>query len=167
MGYDGNLEADNKIFLEVIENMNEAFLDERRDLLYYEYLASLAPTIKEKEAIYSIMQEKRLFRKMYEELTDIDISNKAEEMLVMPESYLSGISELIDREERKVNRYKEIGKGFPPGSPYKYMMFNIISNKLNHITQLKSILYVNNTINNLIMNENHIEGDIDYFTLDD
>ncbi len=167
MEYDGNLEADNRIFLEAIENMNEVFLDERRDLLYYEYIASLAPTIKEKEAIYSIMQEKRLFRKMYEELTGIDISNKAEETLVMPESYLSGISELIDREERKVNRYKEIGKGFSSESPYKYMMFNIIANKLNHITQLKSILYVNNTINNLIMNESHIEGDIDHFTLGD
>ncbi|OOM75625.1 hypothetical protein [Clostridium sp. BL-8] len=167
MEYNSNSEADNRIFLEVIENMNEVFLDERRDLLYYEYLASLAPTAKEREAIYSIMKEKRLFRKMYEELTGIDISNKAEETLVMSESYLSGISELIDREEIKVSRYKEIGEGFPAGSPYKYMMCNIIANKLNHITQLNSILYVNNMINNLIMNENHIDGDTDHFTLDD
>lgn len=167
MEYDGNPEADNRIFLEAIENMNEAFLDERSDLVYYEYLASLAPTIKEREAIYSIMKEKRLFRRMYEESTGIDISHKAKEKLVVPKSYLSGISELIDREARKVNLYKKIGEGFPDGSSYKYMLFNIIANELNHITQLNSILSANNTIKNLMMNENHIEGDMDHFTLDD
>lgn len=167
MEYGGNSETDNRIFLEAIENMNEAFSDERSDLVYYEYLASLAPTIKEREAIYSIMQEKCLFRKMYEEFTGIDISHKAKEKLVMPKSYLSGISELVDREARKVNRYKKIGEGFPVGSSYKYMLFNIIANELNHITQLNSILSANNAIKNLIMHENHIEGDIDQFTLDD
>lgn len=188
MEYYDNIEATNRKFLEAIGDLNEAFQDERSDLVYYEYLASIAPTEREREIIYSIMQEERvnatLFRRMYEELSGIDVSRDPNEKLVMPESYLSGISEIINRESREMERYKAIREGFPAGSSYIYTLSNIIANELNHITQLNSILSSNNAVNNTMTNtmtnplinntinnsskiENLVEQHTANFTLDD
>lgn len=156
MEYYDNIEATNRKFLEAIGDLNEAFLDERSDLVYYEYLANMAPTEDEKKIIYTIMQEERvnatLFRRMYEELSGVDVSRDPKEKLVMPESYLSGISEAINREAREIERYKAIREGFPAGSSYIYTLSNIIANELNHITQLNSILSSNNAVNNTMVN---------------
>lgn len=100
MEYYDKIEVSNRKFLEAIGALNEAFQDERSDLVYYEYLASVAPTAKDREIIYSIIQEDRinatLFRRIYEELSGVDVSRDPKEKLVMPESYLAGISEAIN-----------------------------------------------------------------------
>lgn len=156
MEYYDNIEATNRKFLEAIGDLNEAFQDERSDLVYYEYLASIAPTDREREIIYSIIQEDRvnatLFRRMYEELSGTDVSRDPKEKLVMPESYLAGISEAINRESREMERYKAIKEGFPAGSSYIYTLSNIIANELNHITQFNSILSSNNALNSTMTN---------------
>lgn len=156
MEYYDNIEATNRKFLEAIGDLNEAFQDERSDLVYYEYLASMASSEEEKKIIYSIMQEERvnasLFRRMYEELSGVDVSRDPKEKLVMPESYLAGISEAINREAREIERYKAIRERFPTGSSYIYTLSNIIANELNHITQLNSILSSNNAVNNTMTN---------------
>lgn len=188
MEYYDNIEATNRKFLEAIGDLNEAFQDERSDLVYYEYLASIAPTAKERDIIYSIIEEDRvnatLFRRMYEELSGTDVSRDPKEKLVMPESYLAGISEAINRELREMERYKAIREGFPSGSSYIYMLSNIIANELKHITQFNSILSLNNAANNTITNtmvdplwnntmnnssniENLVEQHTANFTLDD
>lgn len=171
MEYNDNLEATNRKFLEAIGNLNEAFLDERSDLVYYEYLANMAPTTKERDTIYSIMKDERvnatLLRRMYRELSGIDVSHEPKEKLVMPQSYLAGISEMINRELRERDRYKRIREGFPNGSSYIYTLSNIIASGLNHITQLNSILSASNTMNNLSLNENYLEKHTANFTLND
>lgn len=172
MEYYNDLDATNRKFVEAIGNLNEAFLDERSDLVYYQYLASIAPTAQEKEIIYSIMRDESvnatLFRRMYEELSGIDVSRDPKEKLVMPESYLAGISEAINRESREMERYKVIREGFPAGSSYIYTLSNIIANELNHITQFNSILSSNsNAMNNSSKIENLVEQHTANFTLDD
>lgn len=179
MEYYDNIEATNREFLKAIGDLNKAFQDERNDLVYYEYLASIAPTEREREIIYSIMQEERvnatLFRRMYEELSGTDVSRDPKEKLVMPESYIAGISEVINRESREMERYKAIREGFPAGSSYIYTLSNIIANELNHITQLNSILSSNNAASNAIKNtinnssniEDLVEQHTASFTLDD
>ena len=184
MEYYKDLEATSSKFMKAIGDLNEAFQDERSDLIYYEYLASMAPTAQEKEIIYSIIRDERvhatLFRRMYQELSGIDVSRDPNEKLVMPESYLAGISESINRESREMERYKVIREGFPAGSSYIYTLSNIIANELNHITQLNSILSSNNAVNNTIVNplmnntmnnssniENLVEQHTANFTLDD
>lgn len=184
MEYADNIEATNRKFLEAIGDLNEAFQDERSDLVYYEYLASIAPTPKEQDIIYSIIQDDRvnaaLFKRMYEELSGTDVSRDPKEKLVMPESYLAGISEAINRESREMERYKAIREGFPTGSSYIYTLSNIIGNELNHITQLNSILSLNSTVNNTMTSssvnppinnsskiENLVEQHTANFTLDD
>ncbi|MZK51089.1 ferritin-like domain-containing protein [Clostridium beijerinckii] len=151
MEYNDNIEATNRKFLEAIGDLNEAFQDERSDLVYYQYLAGMAPTAKERDIIYSIIQEERvnatLLRRMYEELSGIDVSYDTKEKLIMPKSYIEGISEAINRETREVERYKAIREGFPVGSSYIYTLSNIIENELSHIRQLNSILSSNNNIN--------------------
>lgn len=177
MEYSDNIEATNRKFLEAIGNLNEAFQDERSDLVYYQYLANIAPTSKEKEIIYSIIRDERvnatLFRRMYEELSGTDVSYDTKEKLVMPKSYIEGISEAINRETREIERYKTIRKSFPEGSSYIYTLSSIIQNELNHITQFNSILSsnysINNntTINNSSKIENLVEQHTSNFTLDD
>lgn len=172
MEYYSALEATNRKFMEAIGRLNEAFLDERSDLVYYEYLASIAPTAQEKEIIYSIIRDERvnatLFRRMYQELAGIDVSRDPKEKLVMPESYLAGISEAINRESREMERYKAIIEGFPTGSSYIYTLSNIIENELKHITQFNSILSSNNNaMNNSSKIENLVEQHTANFTLDD
>ncbi|OOM77320.1 ferritin-like domain-containing protein [Clostridium sp. BL-8] len=171
MEYHNNLEATNGKFLEAIGNLNEAFLDERSDLVYYEYLANIAPTARERNIIYSIMQDERvnaiLLRRMYQELSGIDITHEAKEKLVMPQSYLAGISEIINRESREIERYKRIRKGFPDGSSYIQTLSNIITRELNNITQLNTILSSNSTLNNSSLNENYLQQHTANFTLDD
>lgn len=156
MEYYDNIEATNRKFLEAIGDLNEAFLDERSDLVYYEYLANIAPTDGDKKILYSIMQDERvnatLFRRMYEELSGTDVSPDPNEQLTMPESYLVGISHAINIESREIERYKKIREGFPAGSSYIYTLSNIISNELNHITKLNSILSSNKTKYNTITN---------------
>ncbi|WP_271812472.1 ferritin-like domain-containing protein [Clostridium beijerinckii] len=156
MEYNDNIEATNRKFLEAIGDLNEAFQDERSDLVYYQYLAGMAPTAKERDIIYSIMQEKRvnatLFRRMYEELSGIDVSYDTKEKLIMPKSYIEGISEAINRETREVEFYKAIREGFPVGSSYIYTLSNIIKNELSHIRQFNSILSSNNNVNSDIIN---------------
>ncbi|CUU48612.1 ferritin-like domain-containing protein [Clostridium beijerinckii] len=156
MEYNDNIEATNRKFLEAIGDLNEAFQDERSDLVYYQYLAGMAPTAKERDIIYSIMQEERvnatLFRRMYEELSGIDVSYDTKEKLIMPKSYIEGISEAINRETREVERYKAIREGFPVGSSYIYTLSNIIENELSHIRQFNSILSSNNNVNSDIIN---------------
>lgn len=181
MEYYKDLEATSSKFMKAIGDLNEAFLDERSDLVYYEYLADIAPTMQQKEIIYSIMRDERvnatLFRRMYEELSGIEVSRDPKEKLVMPQSYLAGISEAINRESRELERYKVIREGFPTGSSYIYTLSNIIANELNHIKQFNSILSSNNNdINNLPINnnmnnssklENLVEQHTANFTLDD
>ncbi|EKQ52854.1 MULTISPECIES: ferritin-like domain-containing protein [unclassified Clostridium] len=156
MEYNDNTEATNRKFLEAIGDLNEAFQDERSDLVYYEYLASIAPTAKDREIIYSIIQEDRvnatLFRRMYKELSGIDVSRNPKEKFVMPESYIAGISEAINRETREMDRYKAIREGFPTGSSYIYTLSNIIANELKHIQLFNSILSLNNTVNSNTIN---------------
>lgn len=171
MEFYNNLETTNAKFMGTISYVNEAFLDERQDLVYYEYLASMAPTDKEKEIIYSIMEEERvnatLLRRVYEEVTGIDVSQDPKEKLVMPQSYLAGINEIISRESREMERYKSIREGFPAESSYIYTLSNIIANELDHITQLNYILTLNNNASNSPMNENAIKEYTSNFTLDD
>lgn len=184
MEYSSNIEGANGKFQEVIADLNEAFQNERSDLVYYEYLASIAPTARERQIIYSIIQEDRvnatLFRRMYEELSGTDVSRDPNEKLVMPESYIAGISEAINRETRERERYKAIREGFPTGSSYIYTLSKIIANESNHITQLNSILSSNSAVNNTITNastnnninnsskiENLVEQHTANFTLDD
>lgn len=183
MEYSSNIEGANRKFQEVIADLNEAFENERSDLVYYEYLASIAPTARERQIIYSIIQEDRvnatLFRRMYEDLSGTDVSRDPNEKLVMPESYIAGISEAINRETRERERYKAIREGFPTGSSY-ISLSNIIANESNHITQLNSILSSNNAVNNTMTNpsinnninnsskiENLVEQHTANFTLND
>lgn len=171
MEYDNNLEATNRKFLEAIGNLNEAFQDERSDLVYYEYLIHIAPTAQEKEILYPILNDERvhatLFRRMYEELSGIDASYDPKEKLVMPESYLAGINDTISRELRELERYKAIRERFPAGTPYIYTLSNIIADEVNHISQLNYILSLNSKINSSSMNENQVKQYTANFTLDD
>ena len=166
-----DLVATNRKFLEAIGDLNEAFQDERSDVVYYGYLANMAPTNKDKEIIYSIVQDDRvnaaLFRRMYEELSGTDISRNPKEKLVMPESYLAGISAAINRESREVERYKAIRDGFPTGSSYIYTLSNIIANELKHIKLLNSILSSDDSTNDSSKMKNLVEQHTANFTLDD
>ena len=183
MEYSDNIEATNRKFLEAIGNLNESFQDERSDLIYYEYLANMAPTDEDQKILYSIMKDERvnatLFRRMYVELSGTDVSRDPNEKLVMPESYLAGISEAINRESRELERYKAIRDAFPAGSSYIYTLSDIIQNELYHLTQLNSILSSNNAVYNNTMNssintpinnsskiENLVEEHTANFTLD-
>ncbi|WP_297418184.1 hypothetical protein [Clostridium sp.] len=40
----------------------------------------------------------------------------------MPDSYIAGVSEAINRESREMERYKAIREGFPVGSSYIYII---------------------------------------------
>ncbi|MDF2883632.1 MAG: hypothetical protein K0R54_4190 [Clostridiaceae bacterium] len=166
-----NVEATNRKFLEAIGELNKAFQDERSDLVYYEYLANMAPTDKEKEILYSIVQEDRinatLLRRMYEELSGIDVSWNSNEKLVMPESYLAGISEAINRESREIEHYKVIREGFPAESSYIYTLSDIIANELKHIQLLNSILSSDYDVNDSSKKKNLIEQHTANFTLED
>lgn len=170
MEYNNNLEATNRKFMEAIGDLNGAFLDERDDIVYYEYLSSKAPTDGQKEIINFIVNKERiharLLRRLYKELSGIDISFNPNETIVMPQSYLDGIKKAINRELREIERYKAIREGFPIG-PYRDVLSGIIADELSHASKFNYLLALNSNMNTPSMNENYVKRHTDNFTLDD
>ncbi|MBD7912454.1 ferritin-like domain-containing protein [Clostridium cibarium] len=138
-------------FTNILTSLNESFLNEREDIVYYDYLIEIAPTREEKEIINSIKYNKQLhaqiLRKLYRELSGVDISFQATEKLLMPQSYLDGIKAAFPREVKEVEYYKFIKDKFPFGS-YRDIISQIIVDKTNNVSKLNYLVTLNSKFNN-------------------
>lgn len=168
-----NLEASSNIFLAAIGDVNEAFLYEKSDAVYYEYLMNLAPTREQKEVINSLRKDELMqseeFRRLYTILSGIDISFNPNKKLVMPESYLSGLNESLSRELMEIDYYKSIRDRFPIGA-YRDVLNRIIKDEEKHISKLKYLIRLNNKVDSSVLIKNIMrfnENNTDDFPMDD
>jgi rubrerythrin len=82
-----------------LEGIRQAVQGEREDELFYDYLISVAPTSEEKEIIGSIRDDERrhnrLFRRIYQDFTGMEVQVGDEETFEKPESYIDGIKKAL------------------------------------------------------------------------
>ncbi|MFD3157754.1 ferritin family protein [Haloimpatiens sp. FM7330] len=125
--------------------IEEAVQDEKNDELFYNYLISIAPTKEEKEIITSIrndeMKHNKMFRKIYKDITGMDITASEEVDFEKPKSYIDGITKALFGEMKAVEKYRVIRKGLPT-TYHRDMLFEIITDELKHGIKYNYILYL-------------------------
>lgn len=126
--------------------IKEAVSGEKEDELFYNYLISVAPTEEEKKIIASIRDDEKkhnmMFRKIYKDLTGMDVEVEEEGEFEKPSSYLEGIKRALFGELKAVEKYRVIRQGLP-NRYYRDMLFEIITDELKH-GSLYNYLYTEN-----------------------
>lgn len=126
--------------------IKEAVSGEREDELFYDYLISVAPNQQEKNIIASIRDDEKkhnmMFRRIYKDLTGMEVEVEEEEEFEKPSSYLEGIKRALFGELKAVERYRVIRQGLP-NRYYRDMLFEIITDELKH-SSLYNYLYTEN-----------------------
>lgn len=154
---------------EALKGVREAVQSERKDELFYDFLISEAPTREEKEIIASIRDDERrhnrLFRKIYKDFTQMDISASEEETFERPRSYIDGIKKALFGELRAVEKYRAIRRGLPIG-PYRDVLFDIITDEIKHSSKYNYLFTLNSCMNISAMNRSPVQ-DTSKFTPDD
>ncbi|MCY6354908.1 ferritin-like domain-containing protein [Clostridium sp. ZS2-4] len=129
-----------------LELIKEAVSGEREDELFYDYLISVAPTREEKKIIASIRDDEKkhnmMFRRIYKDITGMDVEVMEEETFEKPSSYLEGIKRALFGELKAVEKYRVIRQGLP-NRYYRDMLFEIITDELRHAS-LYNYLYTEN-----------------------
>lgn len=154
---------------EALEGIREAVQGERQDELFYDYLISVAPTREEKEIITSIRDDERkhnkLFRRIYEDFTGMEVPPTEEETFEKPKSYLDGIKKALFGELRAVEKYRDIRRALPRG-PYRDILFYIITDEIKHSSKYNYLFTLNSSINLPSMSRSPAQ-DTSKFTPDD
>lgn len=83
-----------------------------------------------------------MFRCMYKELTDQDISGISNEQYQRVESYLTGLQRALQGELAAVEKYRKIWFGLPVGI-YKDTVFGIILDELKHASKYNYLFTLN------------------------
>ena len=126
-----------------LQLVKEAVQGEQNDELFYDYLISIAPTQEEKDIISSIRDDERkhnkMFRRIYMDLTGMEIAPGVEETFEKPDSYLDGIRNALFGELATVEKYRKIREGLP-NRYYRDMLFEIITDELKHSAKYNYIL---------------------------
>lgn len=129
-----------------LELIKEAVSGEREDELFYDYLISVAPNQQEKNIIASIRDDEKkhnmMFRRIYKDLTGMEVEVEAEEEFEKPASYVEGIKRALFGELKAVEKYRVIRQGLP-NRYYRDMLFEIITDELKH-SSLYNYLYTEN-----------------------
>lgn len=129
-----------------LELIKEAVSGEREDELFYDYLISVAPNQQEKNIIASIRDDEKkhnmMFRRIYKDLTGMDVEVEEEETFEKPASYVEGIKRALFGELKAVEKYRVIRQGLP-NRYYRDMLFEIITDELKH-SSLYNYLYTEN-----------------------
>jgi len=122
---------------EALRLIVESVQSEREDELFYDYLLTVAPSIKQKEIIVSIRDDERkhnlMFREIFFQLTGRDRPPVNEEFQ-KPESYLSGIERALFGELRAVEKYRKILFGMAY-LPFRNMVTEIYTDELKHASK--------------------------------
>lgn len=132
----------------------------------------MAPTAHETEMLYSMRNDERvhasLLRELYKELTGVstDISFNSNKTLLIPESYLTGISDALTRDSREIGVLRGIRDLFPVESSYRNILSRIIREELNHLRDLNRILALTRPTQKLTLDDNDIEESATNFELD-
>jgi rubrerythrin len=128
--------------------IKEAVQDEKKDQLFYEFLISQAPTQEEKEIIGSIrddeMKHNKMFKQLYKDLTNTDITGGDEEEFIRPSSYLDGIKQAMFGELKAVEKYRIIRVGLPTQQS-RDVLFEIITDELKHGSKYNYLYTLNHT----------------------
>lgn len=129
-----------------LQGIKLAVQGEREDELFYDYLISVAPTDDEKKIIASIRDDERrhnkMFRKIYKNITGVDLPASTDEEFVKPISYLDGIKKALFGELGAIERYREIRMGLP-STMYRDMLFNIITDEIKHSSKYNYLFTLN------------------------
>ncbi|MEK4511167.1 ferritin-like domain-containing protein [Paenibacillus sp. FSL K6-2524] len=131
---------------QALDLIKEAVQGERNDELFYDELIKLAPNSEQASIITSIRDDERghnyMFRCMYKELTDQDISGISNEQYQRVESYLTGLQRALQGELAAVEKYRKIWFGLPVGI-YKDTVFGIILDELKHASKYNYLFTLN------------------------
>lgn len=141
----------NERLQEAIEGVRQAVQGEREDELFYDYLIEEAPSMEEREIIGSIRDDERrhnsIFRRIYGDFTSTEIPEGEDETFETPDSYLEGIKRALFGELRSVEKYRAIMKRLPYGA-YRDVLFDIITDELNHASKYNYLFTLNNITGN-------------------
>ncbi|EJO5347429.1 ferritin-like domain-containing protein [Clostridium botulinum] len=155
----------NRGLQEGVDEVKRAVQNEREQELLYDYLISVAPTREEQNIIESIRDDEarhnRFLRNIYIEFTGMEVPDYREANFVKPKSYLDGIKKALFTELRAIEKYRVFHI-----SPYKDVMSNIITDKINHSSKYNYLFTLNNNMNVMSMNRSPVE-DTSKFTPDD
>jgi rubrerythrin len=131
-----------------LEGIKAAVQGEKEDELFYDYLISVAKSSDEKKIIESIRDNERYhnktFKQIYNNITGIDVLITAGKEFIKPTSYLEGIKRALFGELSAVDRYREIRRGLP-STMYRDILFNIITDEINHSAKYNYLFTLNNT----------------------
>ncbi|MFP4698666.1 MAG: ferritin family protein, partial [Eubacteriales bacterium] len=130
---------------EALNLIRDSVSDEREEELFYDYLISEAPTDEERDIIEQIRDDKikhnNLFRRIYEDMTG-DTIDVSEQQFQRPDSYIEGIKSALKGELDSVEKYRDIRAGLN-NQLYRDMVFEIITDELEHADKFNYILYLN------------------------
>ncbi|KYH30118.1 MULTISPECIES: ferritin-like domain-containing protein [Clostridium] len=135
-----------KALNDVLKLIKRTVSGEKEDEMFYDCLVDMAPTKEQKEIIKSIKDDKKkhniMLRRIYRDLTgrDIDVDNC--EKVEKPKSYVEGIRKALFKELKAVETYRKIRHQLPY-ILYRDMLFEIITDNLEHGIKYNYILYLN------------------------
>ena len=123
----------------VANKIADAIRDEAQDEFFYRQLAEIAPNSETKALLIGIAnQEKlhnRLFRRLYRQLTGGDPQALPISHQKRPSSYEAGVEQAIMGEIHAVEFYRQIHTELPAGSTYRDVLFEIMTDEINHQTK--------------------------------
>jgi len=162
---ENNLPMYNHQLLIALEGIKKAVQGEREDELFYDYLISTAPNTEQKDIIVSIRDDERThnhhFRNVYRDFTGMEVHTGAEEKFEKPKSYLEGIQKALLGELGAIRRYRVIRENLPMLSPYRDILFDIITDEIRHSSLYNYLLYINSVMSR------ETSQNTEYYTPDD
>lgn len=130
---------------EALALVKDAIKGEKEDELFYDYLFSLALTKEEKDIIASIREDEKkhnnYFKEIYSFYTGTIIPSSINPVFERPQSYIEGIKKAKFNEFNAVEIYRYIRAGIPDRY-HRDMLFEIITDELNHAHKYDYLLYL-------------------------
>ena len=143
----GKGEKNYKDFERALYLIKDAVEDEKKDEKFYDYLINKAPTKEEKEIITHIRNDEKKHNKMFREIyysdTGIELDEGKEIEFEGVSSYMDGIKKAFFGELAAVEKYRDIKSGLPHRM-YRDMLFEIITDELEHSAKYNYIMMKNN-----------------------
>lgn len=142
-----NLNESSKSLEKVMMLVKDSIDAEKEDELYYDYLASIAPSPEQKHIIASIRDDEtkhqKYLKEIYKFFTEQDIHPSSNIKIEKTVSYIDGIKKSKLEELNAVKKYREIRAGIL-NPYYRDVLFEILTDELIHAHKLDYLLHIYN-----------------------
>jgi rubrerythrin len=132
-----------------IASAKDSVKDEKGDVLFYDYLISIAPDDDDKEVIGEIRDDEKKHEEMLKELyasyTGNEYEDGEEAGFEKPRDYYDGLRKAFFGEIAAMERYRDIRAGLPDMF-HRDMVFEIMTDEMEHADKYNYLLNKNKSI---------------------